>query len=212
MPISKQYPSLFVHIPKTGGTSIETALQMFFPWKLENQQQLFGLIQSPILVQQNFLSNYLQHLTATEIFELRPEITDLFSFAFVRNPWDKMISIYSNTDPNLVLEARKQGIELRGISFAEFLYRTAEIEHIHLLSQHKFILNAENKLQVDFVGRFETLATDFQQVCQHLSIQLDLVHKNASIHNSYRQYYDANTSRIIAQRYQVDIEIFKYQF
>lgn len=212
MPISTQYPCLFIHIPKTGGTSIETALQMFFSWKMENQQQLFGLIQSPILVQQNFLSNYLQHLTATEIYALRPEITDLFSFTFVRNPWDKMVSIYSNIDPNLVFEARKQGIELRGISFTEFIQRTAQIQHIHLLPQHKFILNPENKLQVNFVGRFETLATDFKKLCQYLNIQLDLVHKNSSTHNSYRQYYTENTRKIIAQRYQTDIEWFKYQF
>lgn len=212
MPISKQHKCLFIHIPKTGGTSIETALEMFYSWKLENTEALFGLIQSKELLAKGFLSHYLQHLTLRQVLALQANSDELFSFTFVRNPWDRIVSTYHNIDPNLIECATAVGIELRNLPFDEFLARVLNFPHIHLLDQYQFIVDENEQLMVDFLGRFESLETDFDKICQHLNITACLPHKNQSTHLDYRRYYTKATRDLVAVRYQKDIALFQYSF
>ena len=212
MPVSRQGQHAFVHIPKTGGTSIEAALGLLHDWREENRGAMFGLIQSPDLKEHGFVSHFLQHLTVRELALLIPDIHSFFVFSFVRNPWQRFVSTYANTDPHLCRQAEKQGIQLTGISFKEFVYRCKEIEHVHLLEQYKFIMDSQEKVQVDFIGHFESLEEDFQRVCQRLGVVKTLPHLNQSAHRSYRRYYDEETRAIIAERYRADIELFGYTF
>ena len=212
MPISRERKLLFVHIPKTGGSSIEKALGLFSNWRVEDRERLFGLIQSPILKRQAFSSNFLQHLSLRDIQLVLPEWNKYYRFAFVRNPWDKLVSIYSNTDHNLLMQAQAQGIELKGIEFPEFIHRIAEIQHIHLLPQYDFIYAENGQCLVNFIGRFEQLQEDFAQVCQTLNLDIQLPHHNVSVHTPYQDYYTEESKAWVGERYQVDIETFNYHF
>lgn len=212
MPISDKYKCLFVHIPKTAGTSIENALGIFGDWKIEDQNSLFGLVQSKELKEHNFLSNFLQHLTYSQCNLVKPLPDSYTSFSFVRNPWDKMVSIYSNPDNNLVHEAKQQGIKIKELSFEDFIYQTNNIDHIHLEHQHRFICNEKNKIAVNFVGKFETLQKDFKILCSMLNIDPTLPHQNKSNHTNYREYYNEELMNIIGKRYAKDIQLFDYTF
>ena len=53
MPFDRQRRLVFLHIPKTAGSSVEQALNLFGPWQQENLQTGFGLIQSRDLLAQN---------------------------------------------------------------------------------------------------------------------------------------------------------------
>lgn len=64
--IIPEYNSLFVHVNRTGGTSIE---------------KLFG---EPVW----------DHRTLKEYINLGPAIRSLYKFSVVRNPWDKEVSDY----------------------------------------------------------------------------------------------------------------------
>lgn len=213
MPISKRYRCLFIHIPKTGGTSIEAALDIFGDWKFEDQEKLFGQIQSSDIKNLGYLSNYLQHLTYEQCQTITPIDTSFKSFSIVRNPWDRLVSIFSNTDNDLKRVAKLQGIELDNLTFPEFIEATAQIEHIHLEEQYKFIYNVQGELCVDFVGRFEYLATSFNTLCQKiLNVELKLPCKNSSTHRAYTEYYSHKEKKIIEARYKKDIQIFNYKF
>lgn len=214
MPISHRLQALFVHVPKTGGTSVESALGMHGPWQIENRETLFGLIQSPDLIKRRYASAFLQHLRIAELIDLLGEaaVREQFSFSFVRNPWDRMISIYHRTDPHLVQQACDAGIELTGLPFGEFLARTAELRHAHLAVQADYLYDTAGRLQVDFVGRYETIVQDFAVVCTRLGTQAALPCLNASTHDGYRSYYDTHTRRLIGERYARDIEAFGYTF
>ncbi len=135
-----------------------------------------------------------------------------YRFAFVRNPWDKLVSIYSNTDFNLLMQAQAQGIELKCLEFPEFIRRIAEIQHIHLLPQYDFIYAENGQCLVNFIGRFEQLQGDFAQVCQTLNLDIQLPHHNASVHTPYQDYYTEESKAWVGERYQVDIETFNYHF
>jgi hypothetical protein len=216
MPISHEHRCLFVHIPKTGGTSIENALGMYFRRNRENVDRLFGSIRSSELKQLGLGSGYLQHLTLSEMHTIHPKwpFGDYFSFSFVRNPWDRMVSSFSKKDSHLLREAQNRGIELERLSFEDYVQATGEIAHSHTRAQVEFVTDAEGKVAVDFVGRFESLAEDFQEVCRRAGIHKQLPHKKKSHRNDrdYRRYYDDATRRIIEERYRRDIELFGYEF
>jgi len=212
MPISHHYKCLFIHIPKTAGTSIEKTLDIYGDWRKENREILFGRIESGELKNIGLKTDFLQHVTIAEAQEISCIPQDYFSFSFIRNPWDRMVSIYSNPDNNLVWKARRMGIDLLDLSFEEFVLEIGRINHVHLTEQYKFICDEQYRLQVDFLGRFENLLEDYSIICEKVGLNTQFTHANKSEHLSYKNYYNANTKRIIEDRYEADIELFKYCF
>jgi len=212
MPVSRALRCLFVHIPKTGGTSVEMALGMHGDWAVENRDSLFGAIRSADLAGRGYLSRFLQHLTLDEVRQLSPEYGELFSFSFVRNPWDRMVSTYCSPDPDMVQHARTAGVELTGLDFPEFVRRVDAVEHIHLLPQHRFVTDRQGRVAVDSLGRFETLAQDFESLRRTLQVDAALPHENASEHIHFREYHTGETRDAVARRYRQDIDLFDYRF
>ena len=213
MPISREKRFVFVHVPKTGGTSIEAALGVHGDWRVEDRERFYGKIASPDLVERGFLTRYLQHLTMGEILELAPETADFFRFAFVRNPYDRLVSTYFNTDPDLLRRARERGIELEGLSFPRFVQAAGALEHVHLRPQSDFLLDVAGTRAVEFVGRFEALREDFGEVCRRLGVRSRLPHRNRSQRRqSYRVMYDGDSRRFVEERYARDLEAFSYDF
>lgn len=193
---------------------------MFGRWQEENTSSLFGQIKSPELLSKGWASNYLQHLSWSELCQLLPEDKRLnyLSFSWIRNPWERMVSIYSNKDPNMLEFASKQGLKLVDLDFVSFLLAIQDFKHVHLRPQHEFIFDNAGRQQIEFIGRFERFNDDFKALCSILQICSDtqasyvLPHKNASVHGHYRDYYDDQTRRLIAKRYGEDIEKFGYTF
>ena len=73
MPFDRQRRLVFLHIPKTAGSSVEQALGLLGPWDQENLVTGFGLIQSRDLLARNLSSNFLQHLSLSELAPLPDE-------------------------------------------------------------------------------------------------------------------------------------------
>jgi chondroitin 4-sulfotransferase 11 len=213
MPVSHLWKCVFVHIPRTGGTSIESALGLWGDWRQENTSSMFGMITSPDLKRRLGTTPYLQHLTANELSSLLPrEFQRYYRFAFVRNPWDRMVSIHARMDPHMHAVAQSAGLPLGGTSFDQFLELTENFEHVQLAPQHGFVLDSAGDLAVDFVGRFERLAADFATICAKLGFQCALSHRNASKRRDYRTYYSCASRRAVERRYGDDIERFQYLF
>jgi hypothetical protein len=214
MPVSHQLKLIFVHIPRTGGTSIESALGLLGDWRQEDLTSMYGMITSPDLKHRIRATAFLQHLTADEIGNLLPlEFHVYHRFAFVRNPWDRMVSIYARMDPHMQASAESAGLKLIGTSFNEFLERTGDFEHVHLAPQHRFVMDTTGQLVVDFLGRFEHLTADFAAICQRVGLQSSLPHRNASVRSDYRAYYNDDYARkTVERRYGDDIERFRYVF
>ena len=102
MPFDRQNNLVFLHIPKTAGSSIEQALGLFGPWQTENLDTGFGFIRSRDLLARNLSSNFLQHLTLAELDGLFPAVMwNAKVFTVVRDPWQRLLSSFRNPDPDL---------------------------------------------------------------------------------------------------------------
>lgn len=150
-----------------------------------------------------------EHTTADQARRLLPRqvYNDLFKFAFVRNPWDLLVSYYHYLLRSTGHHRHRRVKRLGG--FEDYVRYEARRGKF---SQKQFLTDRRGNLLVDFVGRFESLATDFCYVCRVLGISAALPHVNRTPHQDYRSYYDKRTIELVAWHFREDIELFGYEF
>ena len=197
MIISHKTKSIFVHIQKTAGTSIEEAMRKDDPAIAGNAH------------------SGRRHLKAREIQALvRPEIwAGYYKFAFVRNPWDRLVSWYCMCVQSKAPNRFARYVIDNAPTFRDFITKTTTgMGEKTTHDQLDFLTDANGNLIVDFVGRYESLADDYARVKERLHLTHDLARANESAHTDYRDYYTAETRDIVARRFARDIRHFGYEF
>jgi hypothetical protein len=150
-----------------------------------------------------------KHTTAGQMQRMYPIglFQEYYKFAFVRNPWDLMVSYYH------YLQSRRghhRSAKVQSLgSFEEYLAYEIKRDKI---SQTRFLTDPNGELLVDYVGCFESLAEHFNVICSELNIDTELEHRNSSRHRGYQSYYDATTRQMVAEHWRQDIEQFGYSF
>jgi hypothetical protein len=139
----------------------------------------------------------------------RKQFETYFKFGFVRNPWDRVVSLYE----------RAEGLQFRNtMSFGEFVdwiqYSSSTCIHP---TPHRYQLDwfvdPNGNVLADFIGRFERLDEDWAFVAQKLGIAERLPHRGANPRaRHYTEYYTPRTRYVIANKFRVDIEHFGYEF
>ena len=216
MLLSNRYQFLFVHIAKTGGTSIRQALQRYrwrdpyyLPQWVASNMSWLTVHRSAIK-----LPRHCKAITAQEMLP-RDTYNALFKFAFVRNPWDLQVSSYHH------IKRERPSLVNEGESFSDFLRRKLEPTRpwqYHLdtsiTPQSDYLIDLRGRQIVDFVGRYESLQADFDTCCQRIGIPtIALPHRRQDNDRAdYRQYYDQETQALVAERFAADIETFGYAF
>ena len=147
-----------------------------------------------------------------------------FSFSFVRNPYDRLLSCWKNKIHNAINIESKfcspfcKVLARENISFKNFVKIITECDDLlYRTDRHwtpyttLFEYCKEEKL--DFIGKFENLQNDINIVCDKIGIpRKQLPHKNKTKHKHYTEYYDDGTREIVAEKYAKDIEQFGYEF
>ena len=199
--ISHKHKFIFVHIPKTGGRSIEKLLRK----SSEDLEFDDGWNQD--------LSAWQQHLSIQSILNNRPSCKNYFKFSVVRNPWDRLVSCYFYFERHGIFGNFKDFLNESGLylnNFPKFNGQLGCMEHRSLMFD---FLSCNQKINMDFTGRFENLQEDFNVVCDKIGIpQQELPHANKSKHKHYTEYYNDETRQIVAEKYAKDIEYFGYEF
>lgn len=187
-----EHQCIFIHIPKTAGTSIVKAL--------------FG--------------NDSRHVPCVEYERAnRRKFKRYFKFAFARNPWARLHSAYEflkKGGMNEMDAAWAASTLAPYASFEEFVVqglRRPEIRKwIHFQSQVSFVEDESGRIAMDYIGRVENIAADFAVIQQRLGIGGSLVHLNRSTIGSYEQAYTAEMIDIVANVYERDVQAFGYTF
>jgi len=138
-----------------------------------------------------------------------------YSFAFVRNPLDRLVSCYmqKSSKRKLTMNFWKYGNAIwEGMSFEDFANFVCDtpdsLADRHFKSQHHFLYQ-NNRLNVDFLGKFENLVNDWEQVASRFELR-QLNHSNKSEHKDWKHYYNKKLANKVANRYQKDIALFEY--
>lgn len=134
-----------------------------------------------------------------------------FRFAFVRNPWDRLVSCWHDkvlSADHFGLRARRDGMR----SLPAFVEYVGQLDldkcdpHLH---RQATLINLD---RVDFLGRFERFAHDFAVVCRQLGLPEDFRHENRTDHDHYSAYYDEQTAAEVGRLYESDARLFGYEF
>lgn len=201
---------LFVHIDKSAGSSIQRVLQPFAPPRADSRLRRRLVWLGPLnRLGLHRAAEFPEHVTARIVKNCLPQATyaSLFKFAFVRNPWDRLVSRYAQLLRNPGHTPRHQGKALKG--FEAFLDWEVRRNKSH---QHTYVCDAGGSLIVDFIGYFERLDEDFAKVCDRLQVRAELPKSNISKHESYQTYYTPATRELVAEHCRRDIELFGYDF
>jgi hypothetical protein len=201
----------FIHVPKTGGCSVKLALEQFADDVLRYRPNRW-LDRCGIHV--NYFApwpfkRFRTHTPAAILQrELPPDVyADLFTFAFVRNPWDLLVSSYHFLRRDR--SHRRGRLAVRLGSFARYV--DYELHRGKLL-QSRMLTSHHGRLLVDFVGRFEAIEADFAATCRHLRVAAQLPHVNAMPRADYRTHYTPRLAATVADGFGEDIERFGYAF
>jgi len=186
---------IFIHIPKTAGTSVLHTLagggkihRDHIPWKIYNSVN-------------------------------RWKYERYFKFAFVRNPFDRAVSTYEylaaggNRMDDM---AYKERFEKESVDFEkfvlEFLDCEALMEKALFKPQYLYIFDGKDRLQIDFLGRFESIGDDYKKLAEKIGLPATLPKKNVSGRSrSYKEYYrDPAVAEKIVSLYRKDFELLGY--
>lgn len=208
MPYYKDINILFIHIPKTGGTTIEEEIkkkynQTLYEWKWTNDILPFP-----------YNKKSLQHQFIQTIINYRNKLGVNFNnrlkvFTIVRNPYDKIISdlfwfklIKKDSTPEQVFNIIK----------TKYLYNNNLDNHNE--PQWKFISNS-NGIIYDKIKIFHTekLHDSNDEINKFLGIKINTDNKKmiGSVKNNYNKYLNNNSKELIYNFYRKDFELFNYQ-
>jgi hypothetical protein len=213
MIISPGRSFVFVHIPKTGGTSMALALEARAhrddiligdtPKARKRKGRLEGLTPRGRLW---------KHSTLADIDGvLSPgELAGMFVFTLVRNPWDRMVSYYH--------WLRDQGFDHPAVALAKatdfggFVLHPQTAASLKAAPYGSYVTDVSGIERSTFV-RLEALEQDLKPVSHHLGFDLVLPHVNASDRpKAYRTVYTDQTVKAVSEMCAEDIARFGYSF
>lgn len=206
---------VFIHIPKTAGTTIKSYLT-----------DIRGNVQT------------IQHPHILDYMNTIDEIDNFFKFTCVRNPYDLIVSrffyrkkIIDNIKKNKKLNESEKN-KLKDVSFDEFvknkkIYLDSFKGWVHPKSvayklydkgrsqgsQFDLISNENQVMLMDKIIKYENIGEELKSILRSLEIFREIeIHLNKTEHTNYRDYYTSETKKIIKTRFEKDLDYFKYTF
>jgi len=233
--ISHDLKVIFIHIPKCAGTSVETALGHYdgFSGRGGQDHRSIRRIERPLISHNIFRSreNFMECVSrgraslvwrARNMGLLSPEANKKNQFVvtgeqykeykkltLVRNPWSRTFSWYKNVMRDKGHQAR---LQVSGdLSFAGFVRRYNGCGALR--PQIYWLKDSSGHMPFDFIGKMETLNSDFRTMCDLLELKHRILpHKIVGDGTSYVEAYDQETMREVGKLCAEEIELFKYRF
>ena len=219
--ISREHKTIFVHIQKTAGTSMEKKLGLFDkPYrgvqdhrKIRDYEQLPYRRKSLRRCWNNFKRGnfsrsykYANNFVFPELTE--DEYQEFYKFTFIRNSWARIYSWYAACIRDEIIRGN---LGISGECSLNFFIRN-KMKHRYF-NQMSFITDSKGNIPMDFIGRFDNLYQDFAKVCGEIGLQdSELPELGVSGNKHYSHYYDNETKDLVYKLYKEEIHYFKFEF
>jgi len=207
MPISQKHKCIFIHIPKTAGTSIESCLDMHGDLdsiglkKYTNQTSNFDTL----------YGNDLQHLRAKEIEAHvgKETFETYYKFSIVRSPYTRAVSDAAWEGGKW--EKKETLSQIQFDKYIENLWTCYEKKNftIHNAPQNTYLFS-NGKSLVDFIGKQESLTHDWKIIQRILNVKCELPKRMQSSYQDPFSYYNKQSLKIIETVYSQDFELLDY--
>lgn len=208
MRVSDSKKVVFVHVPKSGGSTID----LIFDREVEDARKI---------------ADRARHAPYGRLLNAEPDLADYWSFGFVRNPWARLVSWWAMVHG--LFERAEQGHQAAidkiegapGVWKPEGQYANdfdgfilEGTTTLAKLGRPQLVTLSAKDRMVDFVGRVENYDHDVAIVRERLGLPPveKLPRQNKSSHGHYSEYYNPETRAKVAEVYAADIEAFGYEY
>jgi len=180
---------VFIHITKTGGTSVVDVTGRAFR----------------------------KHLTVKEVIKYvgKNRWDQVYKFTVIRNPWDKVVSQYKfRTKTN---KSKMKDNPISFTEWVVKVFHENDPYYyggrpLNFAPQTYWLKDHADEINLDYIIRFENLNEEFKEVSQIIGVEPELPHLNSTKKTNYRDYYNEKTKRIVANWFEEDINTFGYSF
>lgn len=211
-----------MHVPKTAGNSWASSLVI--PGELVQKE--LNCYSCVLRTEPRLLFTIIGHerrvpgyVTLEQHLKRTPHRS--FVVAFVRNPFDRLVSAFFHLQRGGLNELDRVDADnytrIYGDNFASFVRNElvseapSALSQIHFRPQRDWLIDQKGQLLVDFLGRFETIEADADRLAEMLGFRANQMPRlNLGRHAPYYDLYDADTQAIVARAYRKDFEIFGY--
>ncbi|MEP3653650.1 MAG: sulfotransferase family 2 domain-containing protein [Litorimonas sp.] len=193
MIISHKFRTVFIHVHRTGGTTIENLLS--------------GSDRNAVIH-----SN--QHANATgSAVKLLDKHGSYFAFGFVRNPWERLLSWYHLLNRGVSETPIDDTTRRKFHNFLTGLARRSQHDDSFHLNQLDYFTDQTGRLRVDRIGRFENFAEDLEGIFRTIGCEFsDPPIFNVTFPKAYQSYYSTEAKDLVANACRDDISRFGYRF
>lgn len=138
----------------------------------------------------------------------------IFTFTVVRNPWDRIFSMFHYRKNSGHLPEKWE--------FGDYVRAMNNNNDTKLFSYHAFrygaadyVTDENGKIIVDYIAKYESRSADLDKIAMRLGIENFgklCILKCVPDGEHYSTHYDNETREIISNLYKKDIELFDYRF
>jgi hypothetical protein len=214
MLISDSHEFIFLRMRKVASTSMKLRL---LPLCIPRPESRIAHLKSRVKLEWDY-HKYLprSHETIVSVQRRMPvdRFQRYFKFAFVRNPWDRLVSEYE-----FLLERPEHARHSRVKKLANF----EQFIHMQIPRKDAYqintLCNRKGEYLMDFVGKLENLQNDWETVCKRIGIDHEALPRRnatearaANAGRRFQDYYDKSSRDLVARHWAREIEMFDYHF
>ena len=203
--VSHRHRFIFFAVPRTGTHAVRGALEPLLGEDDWQQQALTAQNRLPVPALARLEHG---HISLRQAQAWLPEAMwrSYFKFAFVRNPYDRFVSV------GAMLHKRNLGY---AGNEADFLKRALHMpqfrERVLVRPQVELLTDATGDVGMDFTGRYETLQASFDEACRRIGLPEGALQRtNAAAHRPFAACYDDELLQAVTDFYRTDFERFGY--
>mgnify|MGYP001185467971 CR=1 FL=1 len=197
--INHDLKAIFIHIHKTGGTTIAMNLKKYYGFETfyirrpDHQKFCFDKKKKKYINFENRVHGIINYFKTSKYINKKMNMNDdkwekYYKFCFIRNPYDRIVSAWNH-------------INRFNIPFKNYLNlkdKCNDVEYIHMfMPQYRSMINEKARKFIDFIGYFENLDNDFEKVLKNIGI-INIMHNNKNKlnvrkHKPFFEYYDQDS-------------------
>jgi hypothetical protein len=218
--VSHKHNCIFIHIPKTAGTSIELKLGLFEKVQPNVQDHrsireieplpVYGFLGARSIEDIKFAFFRFKHHRLKGREYVTPEqYNSYFKFTFIRNTWARVFSMYKAFMRNK--NFKKMYDVQDNCSFHDFVASYLYIRQFR--PQLFWLTDSMGQIPMDYIGRFENLHKDFDHIADAIHLEdSNLPRTMIGDGSCYTDFYDPQTKDRVYKRYIDEINLFGFNF
>ena len=197
--VNHDLKALYIHIHKTGGTTIAMNLKKHYGFKTyylrrpDHEKFCFDKKKKKYINYENRVHGIINYYKTSTYINKRMNMTkekwdNYYKFCFIRDPYDRIVSAWNH-------------VNRFNIPFKNFLNlkdTCNDVEYMHMfMPQYRSMINEKAKKYIDYVGYFENFDNDFEKILNNIGI-VNILHNkhnklNVRNHKKFYSYYDQET-------------------